>query len=470
MKTINLFIACSPTSDVLNEQKEALVKLCREMNTELASVGKGFYIKPIAYENPERRIRVFKEHIRHDDIVIVLVDNRRDEVLVDELDETLKRQKIYNKPEVFVFASNEIEKNKIYYDEIKRICADGGWLYELIQNTNILLDSVKEKIYRFVRSYKSIRILQIKSKLKHFWWIPTLILIGISLIIGHILIETQEALEKAETKRLLIVGGGSARNFIEESLLKQKNGLSTEYWLYAPMPSGDAYRMLTEEIINSNNDYKNHPYYPIVVSAGKAPDSSAFLKQIFTGKKFKEKGIVLGIYLGVDPLVVYGHNSIIDDTGFILPTQLDRLIENSDITIWATSMNSGTLKAYMEECEKITKDTKLSFFSDIDTIQLKDNWIALGSQYYHPKYDNNSTNQAVVYNTNHERITKPVYVYFMLYEDNGLYRLPNATEGFLTAIGVEKIDKILSVNDSVCKNRILYDNFELKFLKKDKNE
>ena len=91
MKTINIFIACSPTSEILADQKEVLSKKCRELNTELAEIGKGFYINPIAYENPERRMEVFKKHIKKDDIAIFLFDNERDAVLLDEFEQAVKR-------------------------------------------------------------------------------------------------------------------------------------------------------------------------------------------------------------------------------------------------------------------------------------------------------------------------------------------------------------------------------------------
>ena len=89
----------------------------------------------------------------------------------------------------------------------------------------------------------------------------------------------------------------------------------------------------------------------------------------------------------------------------------------------------------------------------------------MGSKYYRTLDDTIELKPLTVLDGK-SKITKPVYIYFMLYEDNGSYRLPNATEDFLTAIGVEGIDKILSVNDSVCEDRILYDNFELNSLKK----
>lgn len=104
-----------------------------------------------------------------------------------------------------------------------------------------------------------------------------------------------------------------------------------------------------------------------------------------------------------------------------------------------------------------------------DSTPINNNWIVLGSKHYHPKFDIKCSDSAFVLDpSNGEYKYKKIYVYFMLYKDvDSIYKLPNATEDFLTAIGVGKIDNILSVNDSVRKNsRILYDNFELNSLKK----
>lgn len=517
MKTINIFIACSPTSEILTEQKMHLARKCRELNTELAEIGKGFYINPIAYEDPERRMDVFKKHKKHDDIVIFMIDDKRDNVLVDELVQAVNLNNVLNKPEVLVFASDKLKNNKEYDNEIKQICAAGGWLYEPLKNTEDLWDNVKEKIYRFVRSYNSILRIRKSSKRRYiglYYVIPILVVLFIiSSILGYLYYKS------AETKRLLIVGGGSARNFIEQSLLKQNKGLSTKYWLYAPMPSGDAYRVIAEDVMNIEK-YKDHPYFPIVVSAGEA-DRDDF-RRTLTEDRFIDRGIVIGINIGKDYLVVNGSKNAIPDSYICVPyskepdstiyirdlklliKRQDSLLKVSDsvspkIGIYTTNINSGTLNAYIHLvntvtdttkreanvlssyirlCDRLKKSNKKYYdslkylkyghvFYGVDEISIlssNNEWVSLGSKYYGPQ-DKDKISLSVL-DTNGHKVYKTIYVYFMLYKNNGSFILPEATKDFLTRIGVADIDKILSVNDSVCANRILYDNFELEALKK----
>jgi hypothetical protein len=520
MKTINIFVACSPSSEILNDQKTALIEFCRKLNTTFALELKDFYIKPIPYDNLERRIELFEKHIKNDDIVIFLVDNERDVDLVSELNLAMECSNNFHKPEVLVFASDKIKENKKYDNEIKQICANGGWLYEPLKNTEDLIDNVKEKIFRYVRSYKSIKELRRWSKARYYglrYVLPILVLL--SFYLG---MENWNLNKQIETKRLLIVGGGSARNFIEDSLLKQKKGLSTEYWLYAPMPSGDAYRVITEDVMNIE-EYKSHPYFPIVVSAGRAEGDD--FRRTLTEDRFVKRGVVIGINVGKDYLVVNGskhaiHSSCInspksqnqDSTISVrvlktLIKQQDSLLRvgdlvNPKIGVYTTNINSGTLNAYIgllntvtdtitgevnvlssyiRVCNRLKKSNKQYYdslkylkyghvFYGVDEISIlssNNEWISLGSKYYGPQ-DKGRLSLSVL-DENGDNVYKSIYIYFMLYKDKGLYRLPEATRQFLTKIGVEDIDIILSVNDSVCDNRVLYDNYKLEFLKKKKN-
>lgn len=497
IKTINLFVACSPTSEFLNEKKEKLMELCRELNVEFADKGFSFIVSPVSYEDPERRKLVFDKYIEsRADIVIFLVDNKRDDVLVNELKLAVERNNTFNKPEVLVFASNIIEENQAFNQEIKQICAEGGWLYEPLKNTEDLKDNVKEKIYRYVRSYKSIRELRIMSKWRYYGWRILVILLVLSFFIGHYFYSSWKT---AESKKLLIFGGGSARSFIEKECLKSTNDTTTvelvrlkpKSWWYAPMPSGDAYRMITEEIINIEGDYKSRPYYSIVLSAERAYGDTLFKRGVDV-TYFRKKGYVIGIHIGNDYLVAYGSQHAFDgynkNTNSIKEDLLDTIINDqalklmngnpSATKIYTTNKNSGTLNTYLdttnrnkhnglnkylETCEK--KGLKLIFSSTDPLENTKDGneWIALGSKYYYPK--NEHMDSLIVFKKDNERIEKPIYVYFLLYMDtDSIYKLPNATKEFLNAIHVNDsvIDTIERINEFNLfnSNTILYDKFE----------
>ena len=273
MKTINLFVACPEDSDDLNALKEEIKKLCHKLNDEYAEkkMQEEVNIIAVTYMNPERRKEICKEIIKYRaDIVLFLFDDAPDENLMDELRITVERSNTFHKPEPLVFIKTGKKKKDDdsrddLREDINEILAKGGWLYELFTDKHDLWQKTRYKIEQYFHSHDIIRKIQRWSKIWYYF------LMGLCVVIPAIIIWLSFSLHKAESKRLLIVGGGSARAFFEDSIFHEKGSLSTKFWLYAPLPSGDAYRMMAEEIINiSNSDYKSHPYFPIVISAGKA--------------------------------------------------------------------------------------------------------------------------------------------------------------------------------------------------------
>lgn len=491
MKTINIFVACSPTSEVLNDQKEALVKFCRELNTKFADEYKDYYIKPIPYEDLERRMEVFENHIKNIDIILFLIDNKRDADLVKELELAMKRSNKFHKPEILVFASDKIKENKAYDDEIKQICANGGWLYEPLKDTEDLLNNVKEKINRYVRSYKSILEIRKWSKARYYGLPIAIVLaiMGVAYFLCRPLIKN-----KMESRQLLIMGGGSAINYIVENTpsLKNKDDLNTMRWHYAAMASGNSYGLIAEEVLKNYDGYKSHPYYPIVLSAQKVSEDN-FLKTSYNKSEFNKTGIVIGVFLGFDWLVAYGSkdafpkpdsiihadvlNTIIADQVLLLKSQSDSeandFVESDAITvikpttIYTTSDNSGTLNAYKGICDSSIihyNDIEHHIFSDIVTISEQNHgkeWIALGSKYYHPQ--NKLMDIFTVLDGSNNRITKKIYVYFMLYNHDGLYVLPYATKRFLKKIQlpdatIDSLDNPQIISRIINDSTILYDS------------
>lgn len=496
MKTINLFVACPKDSDNLKSLKEDIKKKCRDLNVYFANTIKEekedrkIKIIPVTYDAPERREEVCKQIIKHRaDIVLFLFDDVYDKYLLDELEFAVERSIKFHKPEPLVY----VNKNNDHFTDndldkkITEILAEGGWVYEPFYEPVDLWRKVLDKLERYFNQYHSIRRIQRYAKWRYYGlWIGSLLLV-VSLILGAIFFRNWK---KAESKRLLIVGGGSARAYIEDSIFHKQGSLSTKFWLYAPLPSGDAYRMMAEEVINiQNTDYKSHPYFPIVISAGKAKSDSVFRRTI-RPDQFIDKGIVIGMYLGNDYLVAYDGNQAIDDSliganSTIKASDLNMIISKQDsllrvkdtinlISIFTTNNNSGTLNSFRDNgCYNIVSYITICdsvkygrVFSDIDTLSKCDKWIALGSNYYHPQYTSNVT-PLVVHDNNGDTITKPVYIYFMLYKDkNGdknspTYILPHATKRFLKSMNMR-----LTLIDSIQYNKglkidtstILYDN------------
>lgn len=501
--TINLFVICPKKS--LNKEKEQVSKRCLELNEEYAKTGKKFKINPVTYYDPENREDVSNNYIKDKaDLVLFLVDNISDDdddPLVKNIKLAIDQNKTFQKPEPIVMVSKDSGKNT--FETTKKILASGGWIPDPFNSTPELLEKVEDKLDRYINSYRSIR----KTRRKSIWRYYSL-RIGLPLI--FVLAVVSGVLwSKAESRRLLIVGGGSARSYIEDSLLhknqrrstlnswfegslfQKKNSLSTLYWLYVAMPSGDSYRIMAEEIIKNYSDYKNRPYYPIVISAQKAPEK-AFLRTS-SSIQFKERGIIIGIKIGEDWLVAYGNDSTLlkynNNETFIQAKSLDNLIANQVLsfgtpsdstvkttianfertTIYTTSENSGTLNSYFSICDSIKLRDFLNacdtsrmgrlIFSDIDTLPKQGfdtNWIAFGSNYYHPK--NKKMVQLTVHDSLDHIVTKPIFVYFMMYKYGEKYILPNATEEFLEKIMVD--DSIITcIKNIEVTDKILYDNY-----------
>ena len=449
-KTINLFIACSTSSETLNIQKEKIVKLCKKLSVEFAK-DERVTINSVAYDDLERRMKVFNNYIkRKADIVVFLVDDNLGSFLKEELEQAVKRGRKYRRPELLVYVSDNIEEKP--KQKIESILEKGGWLYDRPTNTDDLISDVEKRIRGYVYSYDSIRKKQ--SSFRVWSWIVGLLVIfaiaGCALL-GY-LYHT-----KPESKKLLVFGGGSARNYIEKRYLGEQKLIKTnpKIWWYAPMPSGDAYRMIAENIINLEDDYKNSLYYPVIISAAKADSASRFTSY-FEVKEFRDRGVVIGVHLGNDTLVVYGSKSLFDSP-YIDHSTLDSLIHDKDleISIRKTSDNSGTFQAYFNDtiCPSLKNYTNNPdlFFSD-QTVIANKKWIALGSAYYKPKNNLDSISHSLVKGPN-DYVFKEIYLYFVLYRDKNTddYMLPTATLEFLDKLRV--IDGIIDGNgNALIKN------------------
>ena len=475
--TINVYVSCPKDSDNLNNQKVALGKWLNNIEKKYTSLGENkIEINAITYGVQENRRSFGEKSIKKSDIVIFLFDEEHDEILFEELSKAVNRGIRFRKPEVFVYVSRIDEENEDF-QKIKLILKNGGWVPEPLSSTNKLLNDVEGKIKQYVRSFKSIKGLRNWSMRKYygFWY-------GLPITMAFICLFAVLWIN-AESRRLLIVGGGSARQYIEDSLLRREIGTSYLNW-YAAMPSGESYRIIAEERIKNykGKSYKYRPYYPIVISAQMASEKD-FLGTS-TPKEFRKTGIIIGIHLTDDWLVAYGSEKVFDgiklSNAKITASALDSMIysniqdsTSAKIDIYTTSVNSGTINTYLDNCDSLRKRDSLSIpnsfgFSNKDLLPKEENhnnkWIALGSFYYFPK--NQGMEQLnVVLNSDLEKISKPIYVYFMLYKDNDSYILPKATNRFLKRIKIDrkklkKITKIDKNNMNIIYNdttRVLYD-------------
>lgn len=493
MDRINLFVVCPQDSDDLKKRKEEIKKLCLHLNMEFAKDGKKTEIIPVTYDDPERKEEVWTSHIKHKaDIIIFMVENELDTSISEELKLAARRSRIYDRPELLVYTNNDETQKKI-----ENILGKNGWIYNLPKDNDDFIESVEKRLTDYVRKYKNRRLVQKALKVSGY----------VILILSAIAIYIAYRNFVANQQRLLIVGGGSARRYIENSILQKKDGLKSLFWLYAPMPSGDSYRIIAEEIIKNYESYRRRPYYPIVISAQQATEDK--FTRNYSSKEFYKKGIVIGVHLVDEPLVIYASENAIDSCDTHQGKAIETAVLNSIIEeqipillkrdpqaidslpiIFTTSENSGTLNAYLNACGNTILNSYLRacdfikehhFFSDIDTLSRQNpgkEWIALGSLYYPPQIENGETIDTLTL-CNGENIVEPkrIYVYFMLYKDehNDTYVLPKATKGFIEKLynkhqnnsNNNSFDSFINtIYDTINNNnqngkRILYDNFTL---------
>lgn len=495
MNNINLFVVCPKDSEALNKQKELIKKACLNLNIDYACKGRKTKIIPVTYYDRERKEEVGKTYIKNKaDIVIFLVDEELDKSLEDQLKLAVKRSRRWNKPDIWVCipANNPILKEKI-----ESILGTNGWIDTMPMLTpgeeekeedkeTELKNRLKIRLTEYVRKYQNTRLKQ--KTLRALYYI--IIAISALAIVGYFLYYL------ANEPRVLIVGGGSARSYIVNTLLDKKDkSLSDAFRLYAPMPSGDSYRIMAEEIINNYEHYQKRPYYPVIISAQRAkPDK---FKRNFSETEFTDIGIIIGIHLVDDWLVVYGSKNAIDSTNYrhdtieaatldsIIAEQIPLLLKRDSAAlkklpiIHTTSENSGTLNAYFSACGDTILNNYLHacdvieehhIFSDIDVLSKQNpgrDWIALGSHYYSPEKDKDSVSgkdedilQLTLLNNKGTIEPKPIYVYFMLYKDKNKggdnYVLPDVTKDFLEKIHINDI--IIKSIQSIGKNDTLFLN------------
>lgn len=512
-KKINLYISCSTKSGVLTEQKTTIINLCRKLNEYYAEKGFCVRINPVGYDDRESRDDVFEKFTVHTaDIVVFLVDKecKDDEQkrLERELEYVCSSYKEYRRPEVLVYMPDDV--NKSLKADIHNKLIINGLSSITIKNTETLESDVKENIEKYIKSYNVLHEIHKKAEIRHYF--KGIMFIAIVLL--FFLVWMGIEYYNASQPRLLIAGGGSAKTLIEQMYMKNKEIDDTKkfpFWVYAPLPSISGYRLLIEETAMDvkNQDFHKRNYYTVILSAKKASDDyflqyekndniakkrdsilkaienlspekrnrilkTNYFVEIMDNRKkkaiqsFKKTGMVIGIFMGWDSLVVYSKG--IDLPNSITKDSLCDLIDSNINIIYTTNAFSGTLRQYNEfyrESDKSDTTKKIRpnedrIYYSMDTINdtIK-KWIALGSQYYAPPNNNKTT--SIVDNAE----PKPVYVYFMKYrntkygEDKEVkYVLPKATKKFLKEIGIstEVIKKI-----EACRmedtTTILFDHF-----------
>ena len=479
-KKINLYISCSTKSDVLSNQKKTINNLRDELNEEYAKNGFVVKINTVGYDDPESRENIYRIFIHHTaDIVVFLVAAKSDKKEMDrlerELERVVKRHNKESRPEILIYLPKDAKGS--LSGKAEKMIKENQINIKKIEDADSLKVSVEQNIRAYIDSYDMLKKVKRWAILRSWALFPgTPVLLILTIIIICWLYNYWSQ------KRLLIAGGGSAEHFIEyyaKSHTGKNDVTKGMFRIYSPIPSRNAYRLLTEEtqmdIVDEN--YENRSFYTIILSAGEAniydflrcgPTKDTNIKKNNI-KKFREVGVVIGIHMGMDSLVVYSkiQDSLSKMPRRILPDALnDSIISLGKDILYTTNVGSGTLGAYNESFKSKHKDTIVPLedhvFYSSNSIERDSNnnkWIALGSQYYSPKH---KVTDGV--DTTFVDSVKPkqVYIYFMKYKEKNIdkFVIPKETKKFLEDIGIpdKTIEEIENsrVDDTTT---ILFDHF-----------
>lgn len=473
MKNINIFIA---GSKLLIEYRERIVIWANEKNYNFRRKGEKLQLNVYSFkevgDNQDTYNKVITEKT---DIILFLVEGTIGDKTKEELRTAKKAVELNGRPTIMVFVKDADINTQSYIEGSlgRDYSIDFNSAENLVNQVNTRID---EYLSTRVSTNANVHVQTAKkqtSALKKWGTVIlfSLLLIGIGFCASRFCCNSS-VVEKKNKTMLLIAGGGSVANFIEEqpgtlipSLADYPNG----YFLHLPTKS--AWKMLVEEVVSLQDTRR---YYPICISATEATDEDFCSAQI-SQQMFLDSAIIVSCKLGEDSLAVYAQK----DCNFlkthseclfskhISVTQLQELVKSKEMNVFSTSFESGTRAGYCKILGIENSDLnqflagQFSEFSAISAVS-KDNkaYLLLGSQYYQMKAIKNDAIRLTVSSD----YTKPMMVYFMAYrESNDIYRIPKETIEFLNHLRLNVLDNYISDGCIKIKNHshVIYDEKNL---------
>jgi len=226
---------------------------------------------------------------------------------------------------------------------------------------------------------------------------------------------------------LIFAGGGSVRNFIKEETDVAVDNYKTHYKnpINIPLPSGTAWRILTEEL------QRQSEFYTICLSADTMTKAFKENHNLTSGDLATTAKIVQ-IHIGNDPLTVYINNNLYETIKPNLKNEkkitckeladLLNKINNKEIkaTIYTTTEKSGTLTCYataMKETDStiIHQYTVFYDYTKRDNIQKGNaNYVIMGSKHYKVNGLRKEAYTPLELDKNGP-VLKPICLYFLAY-------------------------------------------------------
>ena len=452
-KKIQIFIAGAKD---LSEQRQKLKAMISDLNHKNEEVDGAVAYSVSSYEtfgNNQEEYNDFITNKAH--LVIFVLKDRIGPRTEEEYLLSIQHQKVKGRPKVVVFmnAYDEVTSDIAYINGLLR----GDDYYTSYKNDEDLVLKVKECLADFAGRGERVKVPWAAAK-GMGWKVAAgllataLLVLGVMCYFGH----------RDKQPILLIAGGGSAKNYIE-----QYRGVKVDHYpssYYVHMPSGNSWLLITEEVISPQKEPR---YYPVCISASRAKEED-FLK-ITSDEKFLKSGSVIEAYLGEDTLSVCLKN-VPEVTGKldakclrekeISVQELGNLMKDVDsLNVFATSPNSGTRTAYEKLLSiadvPMAEMNLLQFSEDTDfaSINIENKpYMLLGSRCYKMRelnrlVANGDVVELIVYNEvdgRRQYSTKPIYFYFMAYEPTASNELtvPKQTLRLLEDLGVAVSDKV----------------------------
>lgn len=467
MKTpIKIFVA-GPIK--LEEPREMVKAIANEINTECQE--NGYEINVVVRTHTMNNHQdVFEEYIRNEaDIVLFVL---KDSLEGKTLDEYRCAASQYNlssrqRPVFHVFLGQYGEKtskiedlenemkspDQVYYtlytskddlrvkikDEIenyvnkliaKRVKADNAQFKEIISEKENEIITHNETINKLERVTANQRIKTILAS------ILALVLIGYA-IYRHFNPEPM----------LVFAGGGSVVNYIDS--VENFNLRNYPHSVYINQASANAWILLVEDAYN-----KKKGYCPICLSADSLDDE--YIRSKISDCKDQKR--VIEIKIGKDPLAVYVDTCVAHKWGCKESISVERLrceiIENGSdkYAIFATSLNSGTLRAYQRVLCKTDSinysDTWLNnqkTFLYFNSSTSKDitsklgsskDYVILGSEYYYVTDLKKESVARLFLTENSDTLYKPIFIYFLasVGSENNIWVIDDRIIDFLSKI------------------------------------
>lgn len=416
-KQVSIFVA---GAKALVNERNALKALSHELNTKYNEDGVDVFVEMKTYEEFKDNQQVYNEYIVNvADIAIFVLDGCIGDKTKDELIKAVEAYKNKQLPEIIVFLKHYDEETSEIGQVLDLLETLFGQDYYYVEYSDMddLKTQTRTRIERIIHPVQHIQGLK-KSR-----W--TIVLLSAAVLILAGLLGWQTLREKdmvtkadnepffsSDTPVLLFAGGGSASSF-----LKEVYGIdidTVENSLFARMPSGNAWTLLTEEIHVMNAGFKK--FIPICLSADSA-NETAFTKRFDDKNVFCQKARVIAFRVGFEPLTIYAKNGVWPaDTISTdeLEVLLNKIIKKEkDIDVYRTDNNSGTLRMYKRLC-KVDFSGFSEYTEHTDPNILKDKpYMVLGSKYFKiEKLSPNSYKPLLIKTPDGKLVERPIFIYF----------------------------------------------------------